>query len=58
MHNFLDEMLTLFAINMHGIGFPFGSCTFESKSCFHLMTASNVALRVTSNTMKAPTASL
>lgn len=30
----------------------------ESKSCFHFMTASNVALRVTSNTINAPTASL
>lgn len=52
------NQFTLFANNIHGMGLPFGNCTFESKSCFHLMTASNVALRVTSNTMNAPTASL
>lgn len=50
--------ITLLASKMQGIGLPSGRTTFESKSCFHLITASKVALRVTSNTMKAPTASL
>lgn len=49
---------TLFANKIQGIGLPSGNCTFESRSCFHLLTASNVAVRVTSKTMKAPTASL
>lgn len=49
---------TLFANRTQGILLPSGRLTLESKSAFHLMTASNVAERLASNTMKAPTASL
>lgn len=51
-------LLTLLASNTHGILEPSGNVTFESKSFFHLTTASNVDALVTSKTIKHPTASL
>lgn len=53
-----SQPLTLLASSTAGIGFPFGSSTLLSRSVFHIWTASNVDMRVTSNTTNAPTASL
>ena len=49
---------TLFARSTAGIGFPLGRRTLLSRSAFHIWTASKVDSLVTSNTTKAPTASL
>lgn len=48
----------LLASSTDGMGLPLASFTLLSRSCFHLETASNVEPLVTSNTTKAPTASL
>jgi len=40
------------------MGLPSGNCTLVSRSFFHLATASNVDCRVTSKTIRHPTASL
>ena len=56
VHN--KKKKTLFAKSTTGIGDPLGSRTLLSKSFFHFCTASNVDALVTSNTRKAPTASL
>ena len=50
-------ILTLLAKSTAGMGFPLGSNTLLSRSVFHIWTASNVDIRVTSNTTNAPTAS-
>lgn len=47
----------LLAKSTVAICFPLASVSLESKSSFHLVTASKEAGRVTSNTMKAPIAS-
>ena len=51
-------IFTLLASKTAGMGFPLGRSTLLSRSCFHICTASNVDNLVTSNTTKAPTASL
>lgn len=48
----------LLASSTDGMGLPLASFTLLSRSCFHLDTASKVEPLVTSNTTKAPTASL
>lgn len=50
--------MTLLANKITGTGFSSGKKTFWSTSDFHRSTASKVFFLVTSNTMKAATASL
>ena len=52
------QPLTLFPSSTAGTGEPSGPKHLLSRSFFQILTASNVELRVTSNTMNAPAASL
>ena len=47
---------TLLATRMHGIGFPLGRTTLESRSAFQTFVFSNVCRFVMSNMMTQPEA--